>query len=178
MPRKAPDNVTEHRITFGNLERDFLDQQLKQDRTNSIIKGVASVGPSLGLVVIGGGIALGAYAAYQWVIGAVPTLNPINNLFGIKDRFHNITKNEQDAFDAKNVDLAKQIKMQEGMVASGTLTESQLALVTKNLNDNYEKRNTLLEAHTEYQQLMSVEGVQEKLGTNPAADFLIGLLLG
>jgi len=178
MPRKAPDNVTEHRITFGNLERSFLDQQQEQAKTNAIIKGVASVGPSLGLVVIGGGIVLGAYAAYQWVSGAVPNLNPINNLFGIKDRFHTLTKNEQDAFDAKNKDLAEIIARQEDMLGSGTLTESQAALITKNLNDNYAKREQLLKDHVEYQELMSVEGLQEKAGKGPVEDFLIGLLLG
>ena len=66
MPRKAPDNVTEHRITFGNLERAFLDQQQERAKRDSIIKGVASVGPSLGLVVIGGGVALAAYAFWNW----------------------------------------------------------------------------------------------------------------
>lgn len=178
MPRKAPDKVTEHRITFGNLERAFLDQQQEQAKRDSIIKGVASVGPSLGLVIIGGGIVLGAYGLYQWVQGAVPSLNPINNLFGIKDRWHTITKNEQDAFDAKNSDLAKQIEMQEGMIASGTLTESQLALVTKNLNDNYAKRDKLLKDHVEYQEMMSEEGLKDKAGKGPVEDFLIGLLIG
>ena len=66
MPRKAPDNVTEHRITFGNLERAFLDQQQEQAKTTAILKGVASVGPSLGIIVIGGGVALAAYAFWNW----------------------------------------------------------------------------------------------------------------
>jgi len=175
MPRKAPDKVTEHRITFGNLERAFLDQQQEQAKRDSIIKGVASVGPTLGLVVIGGGIVFGAYGLYQWVKGAVPSLNPFNNLFGMKDRWLDLTKNEQDAFDAKNADLSKQIKMQEGMIASGTLTESQLALVTKNLNDNYEKRDQLLKDHAEYQEMMTFDEMRKR---DPIQDLIIGAILG
>jgi len=68
MPRKAPDGlgVTEHRITFGNKERTFIEQMMKQERTNAIIKGVGSGGLGLGVVVIGGGLAVAAYAFYHW----------------------------------------------------------------------------------------------------------------
>jgi len=66
MPRKAPGSVTEHRITFGNKERGFIEEQMKQARTNAIIQGVGSGGLGLGVVVVGGGIALAAFAFYRW----------------------------------------------------------------------------------------------------------------
>ena len=56
MPRKAPDKVTEHRITFGNFGKGFSwIQQKEQAKINSIIKGVGSIAPSLGIIAVGGG---------------------------------------------------------------------------------------------------------------------------
>ena len=54
MPRKAPDGkgVTEHRITFGNKEREFISQIQEQEKTTAIIKGVGSIVPGLGVVAI------------------------------------------------------------------------------------------------------------------------------
>lgn len=178
MPRKAPDKVMEHRVTFGNKEREIISQLQEQEKINSIVKGVGSIGSGLGIVAIGGGLILGAYGLYQWVQGAVPTLNPINNLFGIKDRWLNLTKSEQDAFDAKNTELSEIIERQESMLASGTLTESQTALITKQLQENYAKREQLLKEHTEYQEMMSQQGLQDELGRSPVDDFLIRMLLG
>lgn len=69
MPRKAPDGkgVTEHRITFGNKEREFISQIQEQEKTTAIIKGVGSIVPGLGVVAIAGGIGVAAYALYRWV---------------------------------------------------------------------------------------------------------------
>jgi len=66
MPRKAPDSVQELRVTFGNKERSFIEEQMKQARTNAIIKGVGTGGIGLGVVVIGGGLAVAAFAFYHW----------------------------------------------------------------------------------------------------------------
>ena len=65
--QKSTDKVTEHRITFGNLERAFLDEQKEQAKINSIIKGVGSIAPSLGIIAVGGGVCVAAYALYRWV---------------------------------------------------------------------------------------------------------------
>lgn len=69
MPRKAPDGkgVTEHRITFGNKEREFISAIREQEKTNAIIKGVGSIIPGLGIVAVAGGIGVAAYALYRWV---------------------------------------------------------------------------------------------------------------
>lgn len=67
MPRKAPDKVTEHRVTFGNKEREIISAIQEQEKTNAIIKGVGSIAPSLGLIAVGGGVCVAAYALYRWV---------------------------------------------------------------------------------------------------------------
>ena len=66
MPRKAPSDVIEQRVTFGNSERALLKEIQQDMQTASIIKGVASAIPSLGNVLIGGGVCMAAYALYRW----------------------------------------------------------------------------------------------------------------
>ena len=65
-PRKAPDEVTEHRITFGNYERSLVTE-IKNDIEKSIkvaTIGAVAVPVTVGVGVIGGMGLLG-YGLYQ-----------------------------------------------------------------------------------------------------------------
>ncbi len=66
MPRKAPNQVIEHRITFGDLERrefkQTLDLHQKQQRINNIVDGSKAV-------LYTGGAGVIAWLGYQtWLI--------------------------------------------------------------------------------------------------------------
>lgn len=66
MPRKAPSDVIEQRVTFGNSECALLKEIQQDMQTASIIKGVASAIPSIGNILIGGGVLMAGYAFYRW----------------------------------------------------------------------------------------------------------------
>jgi len=63
MPRKSPDNVTEHRITFGNKER-----QMIQETANKVVLSntIGAVGSAIGGISVGGlAIAALIYAGFK-----------------------------------------------------------------------------------------------------------------
>ena len=60
MPRKAPDQVIEHRISLSNFERTQLTQQIEKQRENALYKaGVSQIGS-----VVGSGVLLWGIGAY------------------------------------------------------------------------------------------------------------------
>lgn len=60
MPRKAPNQVIEHRISFSNFERDQILSQLEKQRENRLYaSGIASAG-----AVLGGGALLWGIGLY------------------------------------------------------------------------------------------------------------------
>ena len=71
MPRKAPDAVTEHRITTGTFERQILTSMALQSKVQT-----AQSLALLGVVGVGvAGVATAAYAFAQWRLpGAVADL--------------------------------------------------------------------------------------------------------
>ena len=72
MPRKSPDNVTEHRITLGTYERKAIIEPLEQTLNNTArVTQVAAVAGSVGAVAAGTGVALAAYGLWRW-LGASP----------------------------------------------------------------------------------------------------------
>ena len=72
MPRKAPDVVNEHRITFGTYERQAIIEPLEQTINNAArVTQVAAVAGSVGAVAAGTGVVLAAYGLWRW-LGASP----------------------------------------------------------------------------------------------------------
>jgi len=72
MPRKAPDVVNEHRLTFGSYERKAIIEPLEKTLNNTArVTQVAAVAGSVGAVAAGTGIALAAYGLWRW-LGASP----------------------------------------------------------------------------------------------------------
>ena len=63
MPRKAPDNVTEHRITFGNKEREIIQETANKIAVSNTI---GAVGSAIGGISMGGlAIAALIYAGFK-----------------------------------------------------------------------------------------------------------------
>jgi hypothetical protein len=72
MPRKAPDIVNEHRLTFGSYERKAIIEPLEKTLNNTArVTQVAAVAGSVGAVAAGTGVALAAYGLWRW-LGASP----------------------------------------------------------------------------------------------------------
>jgi len=63
MPRKAPNEVFEHRITFGQYERDTIQEALTDIRTQQYMKATGSLlapfGEAFAYVALGTGLAVG-----------------------------------------------------------------------------------------------------------------------
>ena len=78
MPRKAPEKVTEHRVTLGDYERKLITKQLDEDDTLNKARTYAQVGKSIAIggAVVGGTIAVAtigtlAVSAYREAAGLV-----------------------------------------------------------------------------------------------------------
>jgi len=66
MPRKAPKEVIEHRITLGDFERKQLVEAIDSYRQDKVLENIPNY--FLGVAGIGaaGAIGLAAYAFYKW----------------------------------------------------------------------------------------------------------------
>jgi len=65
MPRKAPTDVNEHRITLGDYERNTLKEYIEKSLSpsNKIENQLAKQAP---LILIAGGVGVAAYAFWRW----------------------------------------------------------------------------------------------------------------
>lgn len=89
MPRKAPSDVKEHRITFGNSERGFIEKVATAYQTDKYLENIPNILLGAGVVLAGGGLALGGYTAWVWLTGDKfidklknVTLDGLDNVFG------------------------------------------------------------------------------------------------
>lgn len=67
MPRKAPDKVTEHRITLGAYERTQLETALKAEKFRDYSEAAVNGILAGGVVAIGVGAVYGGYALWKWI---------------------------------------------------------------------------------------------------------------
>ena len=78
MPRKAPDQVIEHRIALSNFERTQLLEQIEKNRENKLYQaGLSQVGSVVGSGVLLWGI--GAYLGYGIFSSAYNKVSDIVN---------------------------------------------------------------------------------------------------
>lgn len=67
MPRKAPKEVVEHRITFGDFERKELKDAINAYQNDKIAENIPNYILGGAGLVASGGIALAAYALWKWL---------------------------------------------------------------------------------------------------------------
>ena len=161
MPRRAPDKVVEHRMSLttqsSKLMRDAIDAQKKA----SLLKGVGSVGNSLGTVAIAGGIGLAAYAFFSWSGAILPSIREkgkewsgdIGNWFmestdtgqDYKNSYERILKRQQtlkentaaaiEAYDA----IIEDPNSSDNQVAAATAAKQKTITKAKRVNAEYIK---------------------------------------
>jgi len=74
MPRRAPDKVVEHRMSLSTQSSKLMREAIEAQKKASFLKGVGSVGNSLGTVAIAGGVGLAAYAFFSWSGAILPKI--------------------------------------------------------------------------------------------------------
>jgi hypothetical protein len=74
MPRRAPDKVVEHRMSLSTQSSKLMREAIDAQKKASLLKGVGSVGSSLGTVAIAGGVGLAAYAFFSWSGAILPKI--------------------------------------------------------------------------------------------------------
>ena len=73
VPRKAPKEVIEHRITFGDFERKELRDVIKSYQQDKILENVPNIMMGTAGVVVAGTVAAVGYALYYW-LDSVPSI--------------------------------------------------------------------------------------------------------
>lgn len=66
MPRKAPKEVVEHRITLGDFERKQLVEAIDSYQRDKVLENVPNYLLGGAGVIVSGAIGLAAYAFYKW----------------------------------------------------------------------------------------------------------------
>jgi len=79
MPRKAPTQVIEQRLTFGTFERQWVVEQEEYLKTRLNIASIGIVAVPIGVVIGGCALGYGAYAGMCALAGAIPK-SPIPSL--------------------------------------------------------------------------------------------------
>ena len=69
MPRKAPKEVIEHRLTLGDYERKQLEQTVNAYQVDKVLENIPNILQGAGVLLVGGGLALGGYTAWVWLTG-------------------------------------------------------------------------------------------------------------
>lgn len=168
MPKKAPDKVIEHRLTFGNIERDAINEFKQSQKINYGIKSTLAIS---GLVA---GVGLG-YLAYSVVkyLGVGDIVSDVKNKVediavnagdDIIETFNSVTgsniKTGQDV--AKSVSRQEMLfNKQEERIQSkydAQLALYQAQLATPNLPPSQEAaiRRSIEKLNQEYTKAMQV----------------------
>lgn len=155
MPRKAPKEVIEHRITLGDYERKALTKQLGEDDLIKKINTGAKIGQT---VLIGGavvGVGLLATTAYREAAGLVDTITdiPSSAWMMTKYRLGLISLEdlvEQNTTESQEKQEAKEARKNQGILEYGfewllkfLLGEDMIfTKATESNNDNNNGGNT------------------------------------
>lgn len=81
MPRKAPHEVVEHRITLGDYERKQLEQTVNAFQTDKYLENIPHILQGAGVVLVGGSLGAGAYVLHKWLFGGEPITDKTNRFF-------------------------------------------------------------------------------------------------
>ena len=154
MPRKAPKEVIEHRLTLGDYERAQLVKAADAYRTDKYLENVDNVAKGLIYGVAAAGIFYAGYGLYKWF--NLPSL-----LESLKDTAKNV-----DTFfrPYANSDLANQKTSMEGgaigrvdefipytyrpgnITATQAKWESEVPYIVMDINDDFDSKIRITQA--------------------------------
>ena len=128
MPRKAPTDVTEHRITLGDYERKeikkFIDEAQIAKKDSDLLKQAP-------LIVIAGGVGIAAYSLWRWVgLGSI--------IDRIKDTVDDLVQSGKDAATFATTGDITQTEV-------GGKLHNDIIKAMKHADKKYQKRLTELE---------------------------------
>ena len=159
MPRKAPKEVIEHRITLGDFERKQLVEAIDSYRRDKVLENIPNYFLGVAGIGVAGAVGLVAYAFYKWCdldldlftaaknfamdidngFTSVVTGNPLHSAVAAG----NSATNEKEVLEAYNPAIAKveaQILMlqnapnfpnKEKMIQNLNKTKGQLELMRR-----------------------------------------------
>lgn len=119
MPRKATDNVTEHRVTLGDLERTELKKMVQAEA----IKDYGQFAQGAGLVLIGGGVVIGSFVAalkfapqlFSWAKDGA--MNIVNDISGSGGTLDNVTDSLVKGNPVSDRRAAQALAVKRGKIA-------------------------------------------------------------
>lgn len=155
MPRKAPKEVIEHRITLGDYERAQLDKAADAYRTDKYLENVDNVVKGVIYGVGAAGIFYAGYGLYKWF-----------NLPSITQAFKETVQNVDLFFRPyANSNLANQKTSMEGgaigridefipyIYRPGNITatrekwESEVPYIVSDINDDFDRKVSVAQAN-------------------------------
>jgi hypothetical protein len=92
MPRKAPKEVVEHRITFGDFERKELKDMINSYQQDKVLENVPNIMLGTAGLVVAGTLAAVGYAVYYW-LDSVPSI-----IESVKNRLNVAPNKVKEAF--------------------------------------------------------------------------------
>ena len=81
MPRKAPKEVVEHRITLGDFERKQLVEAIDSYQRDKVLENVPNIMLGTAGLVVAGTAACVGYAVYYWLDSVPSITGSIKNIF-------------------------------------------------------------------------------------------------
>ena len=118
MGRKATDSVTEHRITFGDLERKQIQAVIDTQKANVAVDGVTATLQAAGSALAGGGMLWAAIGLVAWFGGGAildAAKNTGNKIWETVNPFTDFIADEAVAFDSekwKEINRQDQLRME------------------------------------------------------------------
>jgi hypothetical protein len=161
MPRRAPDKVVEHRMSLSTQSSKLMREAIDAQKKASLLKGVGSVGNSLGTVAIAGGVGLAAYAFFSWSGAILPKITDKvkdlsgdlgnyviknteagQNLESMLERLYrqNKEKNERTQEQVDNLDLIiNDPNSSANQVSAATAEKARIIAKAKKRNQAFQK---------------------------------------
>lgn len=129
MPRKAPDQVIEHRISLSNFERTQILEQIEKNRENGLIKsGINQIGGIAGsgvlLYAVGAYFGIGIFSSLYdsvtgWINNTSSSLADFLNPAGVGNYSDEEAARVTNVFNVLDVGIAEHRELERANSAAG-----------------------------------------------------------
>tara|TARA_R110000824_G_scaffold363021_1_gene551063 strand:+ start:221 stop:772 length:552 start_codon:yes stop_codon:yes gene_type:complete len=104
MPRKAPKEVIEHRITLGDFERKQLVEAVESYRKDKMLENIPNIMLGTAGLVVAGTVGFVGYSLYYWLDSVPSITETVSNIFtrpqdAVKSATSKLTKSGYAKFD-------------------------------------------------------------------------------